>query len=180
MSYFVRLFPVLAVVAHGALWFVAMTTLGRLEGPYPTKFDAAGHPSHYSEGGAWILPVLGLFVLVMALGVAALGRYLAVKRPEIVNLPRKREWLKLPVEARLRVMAPVKTLLYGIALFTNLLMLSIVIDTYAVAIGQATSLPTTRLYLAVGGILILIALSWVQIRRKVGDELRVMRRDAQG
>lgn len=180
MHLFVKLFPLLALLAHIGLWVVAMTTLGGLEGPYPAQFDLEGNPTRFTEGGAWIMPAIGLFILFMAVFVVSVTRRLAVARPGVVNVPRKREWLQLPEEARLRVLEPVSSLLYGIALFTNLMLISFVFDSFAIATGQSVAMPASRLWVAILGIAVLIVLSYVQIRRKIGDEARALRRQNLG
>jgi hypothetical protein len=176
MRTLVKLFPLFALLAHIALWVVALTTVGRLEGPYPTGFDAQGNPTTLTEGGAWILPAVGLFILFMAVFVVAVTRRLSEVRPAVVNIPRKRDWVQLPTDARLRVLEPWNSLLYGIALFANLMLISFVFDTFAVATRQAVSMPESRLWIALIGIVVLIALSYLQLRRRIGDELRAMRR----
>lgn len=167
MNAALKLLPLFALVAHIALWVVAMTTLGGLSGPYPTKFDLAGQPIRYAEGGAWLLPAVGLFVLVMAIFVVSVTRRLALSRPGIVNVPLKRLFVTLTPEDRLIAVEPVSEMLYAIALFTNLLLVSITLDAYDIATGVGDSMPSWKLFAALGGLAILIGTFTVKMRRRI-------------
>lgn len=176
--FFRRFFPVLALASNVALWVVATVTLGRIEGPYPTGFDAAGQPDRFAEGDFWLFPLVGLFLLLFAIFVVAGSHRLAVVRPALVNVPRKRDWLRLPTPNRLRALEPLSSLVYGLALFANLLFVSVTLDTYGVATGALTRLPETKLLVAVGGVILWIVLSMLRFRQAVGDEVRAARRAA--
>jgi len=174
--WFSRLVPLLALIAQLVLWVVATTTLGAIAGPYPTHFDAAGRPDKFSEGEHWILPVMGLVMILTAILVAAGSRRLAVSHPGFVNIPRKIHWMRLPVENRLRALEPLSSLMYGLALFANLLFISVVLDIYSVATGAMTRLPETKVLIAVGGMIVWIVLSMLRLKQAVGDEVRLVRR----
>lgn len=167
MSAVLKLLPLLALVAHIALWVVALTTLGGVSGPYPTKFDLAGQPIQYAEGGAWILPAVGLFVLVMAVFVVSVTRRLAQSRPAVVNVPLKRLFVTLSPEDRLVAVEPVSEMLYAIAFFTNLLLISITLDAYDIATGVGDSMPSWKLFAALGGLAILIGIFTIKTRRRI-------------
>jgi len=164
-----KLLPLLALVAHITLWVVALTTLGTIDGPYPTKFDLAGQPTQYSEGGAWLLPAVGLFILFMAVFVVSVTRRLAVSRPGVVNVPLKRLFVTLTPEDRLVAVEPVAELLYAIAFFTNLLLASITLDAYDIATGVGDSMPSWKLIAALGGLAVLIAVFTIRMRRRIVD-----------
>lgn len=167
MNAILKLLPLLALIAHVTLWVVAMTTLGSLEGPYPTKFDLAGAPTQYAEGGAWLLPAVGLFILFMAVFVVAVTRKLALSRPSVVNVPMKRLFVTLSPEDRLVAVEPVAEMLYGIAFFTNLLLASIVLDAYDIATGVGHAMPAWKLVAALGGLGLLIAVFTIRMRRRI-------------
>ncbi len=174
--WFSRLVPLLALIAQVVLWVVATTTIGSIEGPYPTHFDASGQPDKFGEGNHWILPVVGLAMILTAIFVVAGSRRLAVSHPGFVNIPRKIHWMRLPVENRLRALEPLSSLAYGLALFANLLFISVVLDIYSVATGAMTRLPETKVFIAVGGMIVWIVLSMLRLKQAVGDEVRLVRR----
>lgn len=167
MNAVLKLLPLLALVAHVTLWIVAMTTLGSLEGPYPTKFDLSGQPTQYAEGGAWVLPAVGLFVLFMAVFVVSVTRRLAVSRPGVVNVPLKRLFVTLTPEDRLVAVEPMSEMLYAIAFFTNLLLASIALDAWDIATGVGHSMPSWKLVAALGGLAVLIAVFTIRTRRRI-------------
>lgn len=174
--WFSRLVPLLALIAQMVLWVVATTTLGSIEGPYPTHVDASGQPDRFSEGGHWVLPIVGLALILTAILVVAGSRHLTVSHPGYVNIPRKIHWMRLPIESRLRALEPLSNLVYGLALFANLLFISVVLDSYGVATGAMTSMPETKVIIAVGGMIIWIVLSMLRMKQAVGDEVRLVRR----
>lgn len=167
MNAVLKLLPLLALVAHITLWVVALTTLGSIDGPYPTKFDMSGQPTQYSEGGAWLLPAVGLFILFMAVFVVSVTRRLAVSRPGVVNVPLKRLFVTLSPEDRLIAVEPVSEMLYAIAFFANLLLASIALDAYDIATGVGHAMPSWKLIAALGGLAVLIATFTIRMRRRI-------------
>jgi hypothetical protein len=174
--FFPRLVPLLALLSQIALWVVAATTLGRLEGPYPTQFDVNGQPTAFGEGGFWVLPLVGFALLLTAILVVAGSRRLAVTHPRLVNVPRKRDWMRLPPDRRLATLEPISSLVYGLALFANLLFITVVGDMHAVATGALTEIPQSKALFAIGGIILWIALSMLRMRLTIIEEVRRVRR----
>jgi hypothetical protein len=60
------------------------------------------------------------------------------------------------------------------------MLISFVFDSFAIATRQSVAMPASRLWVAILGIAVLIVLSYVQIRRKIGDEARALRRQNLG
>lgn len=172
---FQRILPLLLLVAHVALWAAAYLTLGKLVGPYPVHFDVSGQPDRWSEAGWWLHPVLALAVSLLLVGAVRLARRLAVKSPHWVNIPRKADWVKLPVEGRLRALRALEGLVFGLALFVNLLFVSITLDTYGVATGVQAGLSVTKLVVVFLCLVVWLVLSVLRVRQAVGDEVRLSR-----
>jgi|GEM_PF-5180496 len=171
---FQRFLPVLLVVAHLALWTAAFLTL-RNVALYPDHFNIAGKPDSWTDMGWWLLPLIALGMTLLLVGAVFLSRRLAVTSPQWVNLPRKLDWLELPVEARLRAFKPAEGLLLGLAVFMNLTFISITLDTYAIASGAQASLSTAKLVLVLACMVVWLVLSIIRIRQAIGDEVRALR-----
>lgn len=176
---FQRFLPILLVVAHLALWGAAIMTIRNLE-LYPDHYDGAGGPNSWTSAGWWLLPLLALGLTLLLVAALMLARSLTVTRPQWVNLPRKRDWLKLLVDARLRALKPAEGLLLGLAVFMNLTFISFTLDTYAVATAAKASLSTAKLVLVVACMLVWLVLSIIRIRQAIGDEVRLARQSAAG
>lgn len=176
---FQRILPLLLVAAHVALWAAAYLTLGALVGPYPVHFDASGRPDAWSDAGWWLHPVMALGVSALLVGATVLARRLAVHSPAWVNIPRKADWVKLPLEGRLRALRALEGLVFGLALFVNLLFVSITLDTYGVATGVQPGLSVTKLVVVLACLLVWLVLSVLRVRQAVGDEVRLQRKAAE-
>lgn len=177
---FQRILPLLLLVAHVALWAAAYLTLGKIVGPYPVHFDASGRPDGWTDVGWWLHPVMALGISLLLSGTVPLARRLAVKSPQWVNIPRKADWLKLPVEARLRSLRAAEGLVWGFTLFVNLLFISITLDTYGVATGVQPGLSVAKLLVVLACLAVWLVLSILRVRQAVGDEVRLQRRPAEG
>ena len=176
---FQRLLPFFLVAAHGTLWAVSALTLGKLTTPYPTHFDAGGQPDAWSDGSWWLLPLIGLFVAIIFFLVVPLVRRLAATSPQWVNMPRKRDWVALPLDGRLRSLRAAEGLVLGVALFTNLFLVSVVLDSYAIATGVQTSMSMMKIGVIIATMAVWTVLSVLRIRQAVGDEVRLARKNAE-
>jgi len=171
---FQRFLPILLAIAHLALWVAAFMTIRTLE-LYPDHFDIAGKPDSWTDLGWWFLPSIALGMTLLFIGALLLSRRLAETSPQWVNLPRKQDWLKLPVDARLRAFKPAEGLLLGFAVFMNLTFISITLDTYAVATGAQPSLSLAKLVVVLVCMAVWLVLSIIRIRQAIGDEVRAAR-----
>ena len=102
---------------------------------------------------AWFL--LPVFASVMNTGLSLLApmiRWMALKHPEFVNMPRKAQWLKLDTQARLRTLKPVFGAMRGLQLLVMALFLFIVVSSVKVASGQWSVLPTWPMFLFLAAI----------------------------
>lgn len=168
---FQRVLPFLLFAAHVTLWVAAAKTLGTLEGPYPDHFDISGEPDSWTDAGWWLMPLIAAFITAFLVGIVLLARRWVRTRPEIINIPRKADFLRLDPEARQRAFAPVVALVIGTAFFMNLIFTSIVFDTYAVAVAMQGGLSMIKLILALVFMVVWVVLSLVRIRRAIEHEL---------
>ena len=171
---FQRFLPILLAAAHAALWGVAAMTLRNLE-THPDHFDIAGRPDSWTTDSWWTMPLVALAMTGLLVGALFMSRRLVVTSPQWVNLPRKRDWLALSPEARLRAFKPAEGLLLGAAVFMNLIFISLTLDTYAVATGAATTLSPMKLILVFACLVVWLVLSVMRIRQAIGDEVRAAR-----
>ena len=142
---------------HGAswlvlvgIWFSASETWPTLPAKFPIHFDFAGRPDSFVDKSlvAWFL--LPVFATVMNVGFSLLTpmiQWMALKHPELVNMPRKEQWLNLDSQARLRTLQPVFSAMRVLQFIVMALFLFIVVSSAKVASGQWSVLPTWPMYL---------------------------------
>ena len=147
---------------HGASWLVlvgiwlsAIEAWPTLPAKFPIHFDFAGRPDSFVDKSlvAWFL--LPVFASVMNTGLSLLEpmiRWMALKHPEFVNMPRKAQWLKLDSQARLRTLEPVFGAMRVLQLLVMALFLFIVVSSVKVASGQWSVLPTWPMLLFLAAI----------------------------
>ncbi len=169
---FQRFLPILLVAAHAALWGAAAMTLRTLDAL--PDHDAA-RPDSGSSGPWWTMPLAALAMTCLLVGVLFWSRRLVVTSPQWVNLPRKRDWLALAAEARLRAFKPAEGLLLGAAVFMNLVFISLTLDTYAVATGVTAAISPVKLVLVLVCLVVWLVLSIMRIRQAIGEEVRAAR-----
>jgi uncharacterized membrane protein len=92
------------------IWLSAIEAWPTLPAKFPIHFDFAGRPDSFVDKSvvAWFL--LPVFASVMNVGLSLLSpmiQWMALKHPELVNMPRKEQWLKLDSQARQRTLQPV-------------------------------------------------------------------------
>lgn len=169
--------PLLAL-AHIGLWVSAAMTLGTFQGRWPAHFGADGQPDAWTAGPWWFLPLIATAMTALFIGALFLARRLARTSPQWVNLPRKRDWLALPADARLRALRPAEGLLLGFALFMNLTFVSITLDSYAIARGAQAAMSMAKVITILVCMAIWLVLSIIRIRQAIGDEVRAQRQAA--
>ena len=132
-----------------AIWFAAFQEWPALPAKFPMHFDLAGRPDSFVDKSvvAWFL--LPVFATVLNVGLSFLPpmiRWMTLKHPEFVNMPRKEQWLKLDSSARLRTVEPVLSAMRVLQLLVMLLFLFIVVSSAKVASGQWSVLPTWPMF----------------------------------
>jgi hypothetical protein len=91
-----------------------------------------------------------VFATVMNVGLSFLTpmiQWMALKHPELVNMPRKEQWLKLDSQARQRTLKPVFGAMRVLQFMVMAQFLFIVVSSAKVASGQWSVLPTWPMYL---------------------------------
>ncbi len=147
------------------IWIVAIQEWQNLPHKFPMHFDWAGKPDSFVDKSivAWFL--LPAFSTMLNLGLSLLlpmVRWMAIKHPEFVNMPRKEQWLQLDLPARLRTLEPVCGALQGLQLSIIALFLFIVIGCAKVASGQWTLLPIWPMFVFLATISASVA--WLMFR----------------
>lgn len=141
-SLMVKALVILALCAHGALWWRAAWWYPQLPEKFPVHFNARGTPDGWSERGMmwFMLPILGLVILgifsVILVSLAPLAR----RSPGIVNMPKKELWLKLSPEGRVATLATTSAFLAFVIVLVELLFLVILDGSARVAVGSAKTL----------------------------------------
>ncbi|MFO0744616.1 MAG: hypothetical protein U1F43_02945 [Myxococcota bacterium] len=165
---FIGLVPIFAVLAAIAVWVLSALLLEPLPGPIPIHFDTAGNPN--GSGPWWILAALGTGLLLAMAGAVALTRRLARTSPQWINLPAKAAFVALPADARLRIVGRVGQLLIGFALILNLVLLTLVRDTYRIAQRELATLPLWKLGLLVGLAVVWVVVGILRVRNAIRSE----------
>jgi uncharacterized membrane protein len=137
------------------IWLSAIEGWPTLPAKFPIHFDFVGRPDSFVDKSmvAWFL--LPVFASVMNTGLSLLApmiRWMALKHPEFVNMPRKAQWLKLDSQARLRTLEPVFGAMCVLQLLVMGLFLFIVVSSVKVASGQWSVLPTWPMFLFLAAI----------------------------
>jgi uncharacterized membrane protein len=155
-----------------ALFVFSIATLDRLPERIPTHFDLAGRPDGFAAKslGTWLL--LPVIAAGMALFFALIGRLVwALRdRPEVLNVPAKAAFLRLPPEARERVVRYFVGMLHGFAAVVVALFLAIQAGTYLVATGRIARLHPALLALALAAILAYVVAFLLRGRRLIHRE----------
>ncbi|MCC6624124.1 MAG: hypothetical protein IT385_22905 [Deltaproteobacteria bacterium] len=168
---FLALIPVFLGVVHVGIWVLAGLTLGRLEGPFPIHFDVAGRPDDFADPSSWwTLPAIGAGILLFMLGVLALTRRLIKTHPGVVNVPRKADFLALPVEARLRIMPRASQLVLGLVLILHFVLLAIVRDTHRVALGELHAISVWKLVILLALVFVWVVVGLIRIGNAIRNE----------
>ena len=139
---------VLNILLAAVLIAISLYWYGRLPERIPIHFNARGAPDGW--GGKAMFLVLPLIGLASAALMAFVGR-LAVRKPELMNMPGKERILALPQEARRRALVPLVVTMDVMATLILVLFIVIAVATYRSAMGHDTaSLITLPLYGIVG------------------------------
>lgn len=128
----------LAVVGLAGIWIAAAAVWPRLPERIPVHFGADGTPDRFADrsAGSWCeLPAVVTGLAAFFLGIERLVLHLARRRPGWLNVPRKRDFLALPEEARVRAVRPMIALTRGFVAPVAWIFTFIVWATYVTAWG---------------------------------------------
>lgn len=171
-----RAIPVL--LSNVALWTAAILMWDGLPERIPLHFGASGQPDRWGPPSAanWLLlPILCSVASLAMLGTSALIGWMAVRCPELVNVPDKPLWSALPAAARERCLMPMRNLLAWLGVAMAALFGWVMAGTADVADGRASVLPWWPVALFVGLALGLVAWSLVRVRQRIAIEVALQR-----
>jgi uncharacterized membrane protein len=161
----------LLVFSVALIWGLAWYWWPQVPQRVPLHFDLAGRPDRYGERGfgSWFLLPLLATLLALFLGVALPKwlRWLAVRAPGLLNLPRHDEFLRLSVPGRLRAIEPVHALLQLLASEVVLMFAWISYATLQVATGAWERLPSAFVIVVIATVLATALGSLPLLRRAV-------------
>ena len=107
----------------------------------PLHFNAAGVADRFGAAtmGNWLMaPLVAVGLVVMMYGIAGLTGVIPHK---YVNMPRKQQFLQLPLEKRNQIMGVVRSLMYWMSVPLVFLMCVAQASIYFVAMHPGTGMP---------------------------------------
>ncbi|MFH2010977.1 MAG: DUF1648 domain-containing protein [bacterium] len=140
----------------------AAITAAQLPGRYPVHFNAAGQPDRWATAGSVEWYVVPIIAAVMAATMAPLALLLPRIPMELMNLPRKEQFLRLGRERQTPILQYLVRFLLWVSLGDTLLCLSIQWMMFRAA--QAGSLGGNWWPIVVVGIGYVALLTWGSIR----------------
>jgi uncharacterized membrane protein len=164
MSLLTRLLLTSTILVVVALLAFSASVYADLPARIPTHFDAAGIPDGFgARSNWWILPTISVASATLLIGVALL----LPRRPDLLNLPSKREILALPRAAQIAVVRQAQPGLLMLGLMTAGVFLFLQYATWEATQGRsATGMGSLVLILPIGSIALLPALL-VPVRREL-------------
>jgi hypothetical protein len=161
------------------VWGLAIAWWPTLPARIPLHFDASGRPDRWGSSSQWfLLPMIATLVIGLVGGIGAALPAVVRSHPGLVNTPRKKQWLALDAEARLRALLPMRWLLAWVGVFASGLFVWTLAGTRWVAMDPDPANPTRTIGGAwivlafVGVILVGVLLASVAVFRRIGEETR--------
>ncbi len=103
----------------------------------PSNFDIEGNPDSYMDKIVWIaLPLLALVLTVLMY----LSTKLVTKYPGLMNIPKKKDFFKLPKNEQLPILHYFNGFIVLTAVPMNAIFFTIQVGIYEVAVEKSTSL----------------------------------------
>lgn len=133
----------LLAVAVATMWGSAAYFYGQLPSEIPTHFNAEGMPDHvvHKTLQMWFaLPVTFSVITCVFVVMAIFTPSFAAKYATLVNVPEKQTFVRLPVEARVRALEPMRDLSLMMPVPLALLAIYMSWGSTEVALGRASSL----------------------------------------
>jgi Holliday junction DNA helicase RuvB len=118
------------------------------------------------------LPLVTLFLTALMIAISLSLRSLARGWPGIMNIPRKKDFLKLPAEARVRALGPMNALLWATPAPLNAAFTYALWGSYCVAMEEWQTVPMWPLFAGIGGVLIVTLWGILALRSSITRELR--------
>lgn len=154
----------------GALWLFSIWAFPNLPDRYPVHFDFQGTPNRWAAGSSkeWFLvPGIATFLNAVFIATAASLRMIPV---QLINLPNKERFLKLPRDRQLFVLDKVGQMTLGIALIPNVTLFAVQAMVYFVALGSMKMLHPA-LIMPLPALIVVVLIAWsVHIARVIRRE----------
>jgi Holliday junction DNA helicase RuvB len=158
-----------------AIWVLAYVLWGDLPDVIPIHFDGDGLPDSWAATTFWswfALPLVSTFLTALMVGISLSVNGIARRWPGLLNIPRKKDFLRLSPEARVRALVSMNALLWATPAPLNAAFTYAVWGSYAVATGLWDIVPMWPLYAGIGGVLVVSLWGILTLRRAVIRELR--------
>ncbi len=169
----------LPLAALAVVWTLAIAWWPTLPARIPLHFDGAVRPDRWGPRSQWfLLPTIATLAIglvgIIVGGLPSLIRHY----PGLVNTPRKKQWLALDAEARIRCMQPMRWLLAGTGLAMGGLFAWTLAGTRWVAMDPDPANPTRTIggvgiVLAFAGVILVgVLIASIAVVRRIGEETR--------
>lgn len=162
-----------SLVALAAYWGRMLQLQGSLPHSIPLHFDLAGRPDAWGPPtfGHWLLlPCIATAMTALFVGIGFGLQKLARDAPDWINLPRKARFVALPPEARVRVTAPLRRLVWMLPLAFIATMWVISEASAQIALDRGGTLPWTPVMVPVAVVLAWTAWGSVSAARAIARE----------
>ncbi|MHC5054016.1 MAG: AAA family ATPase [Planctomycetota bacterium] len=160
-----------------SIWALAYVLWPDLPAKIPVNFDLRGIPDRWAAPtflNWFALPLVSTFLtaLMVAISISVRGWMRRGKWPRLMSIPRKKEFVKLPAEARVRAFRPMYALLWATPAPLNSAFIYAVWGTYSAAMKEWEALPMWPLFAGVGGVLVVTLWGILALRGAVIREVR--------
>lgn len=165
----------LAILAHAGVWALAGALWTRLPERFPVHYDIEGRPDRWGDREAlsWFgLPLVGLGITTLLLGLGAGIPWMAGRWPGIMNVPRKEAFVRLPPDARRKAVRPAQAMLAVLALLANGLFAYLIWGAHAIATGARPTLSGWVMAPFFAGVILSLVFGTLALRRAILAERR--------
>lgn len=174
---------VASILTRAALWVLAAVVWPHLPDRFPAHFNLKGEPDRFvrKEFASWyMLPLIAAGTTVLLAGVSFIIRPMTRGDARWLNVPRKKDFVRLPPEARARALMPLWALLWGTPAPMNVMFAYVVWGTYLVATKRSATLSMTPMIVALVLVLAWTAVGIIALRRAIIDEVKRLPPDDRG
>lgn len=166
---------VASILTLAALWVLAVVVWPELPDRFPVHFNIRGEPDRFARkdlANWYMLPLIGAGMTAFLLGLTFAIRPLARGEAKSLSVPRKKDFVRLPPEARARALMPLWALLWGTPAPMNLIFVYIVWGTYSVATKRPATLSMTPMIVALVLVFAWTAVGIIALRQAIIDEVK--------
>jgi uncharacterized membrane protein len=136
MSVPTRILLAITVLVIATLLIFSATVYGDLPARIPTHFNAAGIPDGFGPRNRWwLLPAISVVSAVVTVGISLM----LPSRPDLLNVPSKREILALPPAAQAAVVRQAQPGFMVLGVIVAAMSLFLQYSTWQVALGRTAA-----------------------------------------